>query len=137
MIPNFRHCVEARHDVGMTDIVRTRSGISGSLMTLPRVYGVRATDPRRSGSVGKAKWPIDSQGKHDLSRPMQTADAERMVPHDFAPLARSRASRERSLGRWLISRLGTSWFYAMADTIHFGAQAGADAFRRWMMARVD
>jgi hypothetical protein len=68
---------------------------------------------------------------------METADAERMVPHDFAPLARSRASRERSLGRWLISRLGTSWFYAMADTIHFGAQAGADAFRRWMMARVD
>lgn len=123
--------------MGMIDMVRTRSVISGSLRTLPRVHGVRATDARRSGSVGKAKWPIDSQGKHDLSRPMETADAERMVPHDFAPLARSRASRERSLGRWLISRLGTSWFYAMADTIHFGAQAGADAFRRWMMARVD
>lgn len=38
---------------------------------------------------------------------------------------------------WLATQPSSGWFYAMADTIHFGSQADADAFRRWMMAMAD
>lgn len=38
---------------------------------------------------------------------------------------------------WLIGHPGASRFYPMADNIHFGSQAEADAFRHWMMATAD
>lgn len=35
---------------------------------------------------------------------------------------------------WLAAQPGSGWFYPMVDNIHFGSQADADAFRRWMMS---
>lgn len=47
---------------------------------------------------------------------------------DRGPVARSQWTA------WLSERAGQGWFYPMADHIHFGAQADADAFRHWIMA---
>ncbi|MBJ7509715.1 hypothetical protein [Brevundimonas sp.] len=47
---------------------------------------------------------------------------------DRGPVARSQWAA------WLTERPGQDWFYPMADHIHFGAQADADAFRQWIMA---
>lgn len=50
---------------------------------------------------------------------------------DRGPLVRARWVE------WLKARPGSGWFYPMADHIHFGAQADADAFRHRMMATAD
>lgn len=49
---------------------------------------------------------------------------------DRGPVWRQRATQ------WLEGRPGSGWFYAMADSFHFGAQIDADAFRQWVMSEL-
>lgn len=103
--------------------------------------GRGAPAPGGSELLKRLNGQSTAWAKHDLSRPMK-----QLTPTEWSRM-RDRMTSLSLPNRgpavhagwvaWLIGHPGASWFYPMADNIHFGSRADADAFRHWMMATAD